>query len=1019
MAPRRKNRQLKRLWFIERLEDRRLLAAAPVDIGGLSSVSILPAAENLPSAQGPAQSAVPQASSTSIPFENADGLYQESPPVSQPEMEVSVAAGSLLDIGVDFPPASTVETGEFAEYEVQISNLGDAALTLGTPTVTGFFEVVDFPNSVAPLGTKVFKIRMQLFAPPGRHNGSISFTNNDSDESPYQFSLTGLRFPDSPPFFYNFSVDQPQVLGGKQVEDSDVVRLWYLESDPSEHAFQIILDGDSVGLSAATEDVDALSISDNLVQYYLSTESGGNVPGVGNFDASDILMYDKLLDSWSLFLDGSEHGLDGLNIDAFELLSADWYLISFDSPTTLTGAGGKIILADDSDVNALHGPSGLWTEFFDGSNVGLETEDEDVNAVSNVWGFEISTLGTATLPGLSAPGNSTSQPQSESQWSLSLDGSAYGITAGIDAYMEARKLSEGSLFDADYGDAPLPYPDVMHDVIGLDPPPRPYLGPTVDVEPQIAVGASPDANDDSSDDGIGFSSVPSGSSVPALPAGSEQSVEVAVTQASGKLDAWMDFNLDGDWDDAGEQIFNSLDLAVGTHSLQYDVPASAIAGASYARFRISSVGGLTPDGSELDIPDGEVEDYLVTIVKPLEVQLPSATANNVVAKQANGYLQVIDADNSTLLATQQLAFTTVLILHGSDFQTDQILVDFDSGGYFTLPVGIGVEGGTGVGDSLRVKGTGTSTAVYSLATSPAGLTQLSIGQAGDSVTIWYDDFEQLSVEAHASFAANDTLSVGTNTVSIDVAQPVDLSSLTLVAGGTLQSTGPIELESGESISGHGSIDTPNESAKPLTNDGTILGASAAQPLVLSGYVKGTGTLNHVQLTGTGSPGASPAIVNNGSVDYASGSTTIIEIGGTNPGAGGHDQLNHTGDVTLNGTLQVQWINSFVPQYGNMFDILTWQATRTGAFSNYAGEMISSSVAVIPSYQANQLTLVTTGPGDINLDGTVSFADFLVLQNNFGQSGTWTTGDLNMDTLVTFADFLILQNSFGSVYFSMP
>lgn len=55
------------------------------------------------------------------------------------------------------------------------------------------------------------------------------------------------------------------------------------------------------------------------------------------------------------------------------------------------------------------------------------------------------------------------------------------------------------------------------------------------------------------------------------------------------------------------------------------------------------------------------------------------------------------------------------------------------------------------------------------------------------------------------------------------------------------------------------------------------------------------------------------------------------------------------------------------------------------------------------------------PGDVNGDGVVSFEDFAILQNHYGQSvtgDTWSQGDLNDDGYVTFADFSILQNHYG-------
>lgn len=49
-------------------------------------------------------------------------------------------------------------------------------------------------------------------------------------------------------------------------------------------------------------------------------------------------------------------------------------------------------------------------------------------------------------------------------------------------------------------------------------------------------------------------------------------------------------------------------------------------------------------------------------------------------------------------------------------------------------------------------------------------------------------------------------------------------------------------------------------------------------------------------------------------------------------------------------------------------------------------------------------------GDINGDGRVDFADFLILSDNFGSESE--DGDLNGDGKVDFADFLLLSDNFG-------
>jgi len=52
-------------------------------------------------------------------------------------------------------------------------------------------------------------------------------------------------------------------------------------------------------------------------------------------------------------------------------------------------------------------------------------------------------------------------------------------------------------------------------------------------------------------------------------------------------------------------------------------------------------------------------------------------------------------------------------------------------------------------------------------------------------------------------------------------------------------------------------------------------------------------------------------------------------------------------------------------------------------------------------------------GDVNGDNQITFADFAVVQNNYGGTGrTPATGDVNGDGRVTFEDFALLQNVYG-------
>jgi len=94
--------------------------------------------------------------------------------------------------------------------------------------------------------------------------------------------------------------------------------------------------------------------------------------------------------------------------------------------------------------------------------------------------------------------------------------------------------------------------------------------------------------------------------VPRSTAGAEASVELSAS-AAGFVDAWRDINGNGVFDHPAEHIGEGSSVAVdaGSNTLTFTIPGDAAAGATYARIRISSTGGLGPGGAAID---GEVED---------------------------------------------------------------------------------------------------------------------------------------------------------------------------------------------------------------------------------------------------------------------------------------------------------------------------------------------------------------------------------------------------------------------------
>lgn len=77
----------------------------------------------------------------------------------------------------------------------------------------------------------------------------------------------------------------------------------------------------------------------------------------------------------------------------------------------------------------------------------------------------------------------------------------------------------------------------------------------------------------------------------------------------------------------------------------------------------------------------------------------------------------------------------------------------------------------------------------------------------------------------------------------------------------------------------------------------------------------------------------------------------VQLAGLTPGVD-YDQLRITGTANLAGTLNVEFLDGFVPAVGNSFTVMTYTA-RSGAFTNLAAP---EGVTLQPVYYPNQLVL---------------------------------------------------------------
>lgn len=212
-------------------------------------------------------------------------------------------------------------------------------------------------------------------------------------------------------------------------------------------------------------------------------------------------------------------------------------------------------------------------------------------------------------------------------WELYNGTGGFGATVSYGGYSGTiLDASESFKYPYDFGDAPIGYGKVFH---RFDVKQRLKIGSLVDFEingkEDNAAFADDTSNTGVADDEDGVTNIPTFSVADA-----SNSIQVSVTNTTGAnatLYGYIDFNIDGDFLDAGERS-QAMTVPSGTTSvtLTWVGLSGGKVGQSFIRLRLGSNAAQvqSPAGYSAD---GEVEDYTINIEASfLPVELVSFTA---------------------------------------------------------------------------------------------------------------------------------------------------------------------------------------------------------------------------------------------------------------------------------------------------------------------------------------------------------------------------------------------------------
>ena len=203
-----------------------------------------------------------------------------------------------------------------------------------------------------------------------RWNGSAYSRAIDVSATPYNLPLganvDGFDRVSPTQFYLSFSNTSTTVQGLGAVQDEDVI-FW------NGSGWSLYFDGTAHGLTSDNEDIDAISVVGSTL--YFSTVGNTNPPGVGG-TADDADIYSWNGSSYARVWDASANGLPyGANVDGYVRVDATHFYLSFSASTTTVPGLGAV---EDEDV--VYNNAGTWSVYFDGTSHGLIASNLDVDA---------------------------------------------------------------------------------------------------------------------------------------------------------------------------------------------------------------------------------------------------------------------------------------------------------------------------------------------------------------------------------------------------------------------------------------------------------------------------------------------------------------------------------------------------------------------------------------------------------------------------------------------------------------
>jgi len=360
---------------------------------------------------------------------------------------------TLTSLGGDFSDGVYVVTlsGGTATIADTLGNsMSSTALTVEiAPASPGISVGAISGNTTEAGGTATFTVVLNI--PP---TADVAIGLSSSDTSEGSVAQSSVTFTPA-----NWSTARTVTVTGVDdaADDGDVAYTIVTSAAISGDAKYNGLDAADVGVTNQDDDLP-------LVLLYFSLTNSATLSGISSsVQDEDIIAYDGV--DFAMVFDGSDVGLSNLDINAFSILDDGSILMSFTSSSSLIGSLGSV---DDSDIVRFEPTStgdntaGTFTWYLDGSDVGLSSSGEDIDALErlNDGTLLISTTGSISVTGASGSDEdlmafSPSQlgTTTAGSWTTLFDGSDVGLSNSRGEDVDATAVgSDGRYYFSTVGD---------------------------------------------------------------------------------------------------------------------------------------------------------------------------------------------------------------------------------------------------------------------------------------------------------------------------------------------------------------------------------------------------------------------------------------------------------------------------------------------------------------------------------------------------------------------------------------